>query len=290
MTYDEMIRLYAKYKTFDTCATVLKVNRKSFSKYWYDKGLPNPRLIPKMDYSNELEKYKIAVISDMHWGSKFQRMDAFNLFIEEVRKREIDTLLCAGDTIEGLMKRQGAEKERFLHSIDDIMEYVIEHYPEGFKNNILINGNHCNSLNGKGDGFDFAMNLCRARSDLKCISDPAKMVTPFEIDGGARVVLYHGVGACSQNLTTRTRNISAKLLNSCTSWDMLIAGHCHSSSIDRWLGKWMFSLDCFEDTTPYLAHKMLVPRIGGLILNYSINENGQVCNVIPENINYLTKR
>lgn len=269
----------------DAAAIHLNINRKSFSKYWRNAGLPDTKSLPKVN-QDPMKIYEIAIISDMHWGSNYQMMDEFDLFIEEVRLRGIQTLLCCGDSIEGLMKRAGAEKERFLHTTDDIMEYIEEHYPDGFKNNILINGNHCLSLDEKGDGFNFARNLCKARPDLKCVTNPSKMAEPIEIDGGAKAILFHGSGNCSQNLTVRTRNITERLLSSGVDFSFGFFGHCHSSSSDYYLGKWAFSCDCFQSMSPYLAQKMLVPRIGGLILKYGVNKEKEVCNVIAENVIY----
>jgi predicted phosphodiesterase len=282
---DDLLEAYRLHGTFDRAAVALGINRKSFSRYWYENELPDPSTIMKEEHPKS-ETYTVAAISDMHWGSIYQNMDAFQSFIDEVKSRNIQTLLCCGDTVDGLLKRPNAENERFLHSIDDIMEYAIKYYPRGFKNNILINGNHCASLDIKGDGFNFARNLCRARTDLKCVVNPSMLAEPIVVEGGAKMVLYHGAGACSGNLTTRTRSLVTKLVNHNVPFDIACAGHCHSSSSDYYLGKWAFSLDCFENMTPYLATKMLVPYIGGLILTYEVNEYGRVTKVIPENIRY----
>lgn len=284
MVPEDLLRLYTRLGTFDACAVTLGINRKSFARHWYANDLPDPKTIKKT--ISKSKTYQAAVISDMHWGSNYQNMDAFQSFIDEVKSRGIQTLLCAGDTVEGLIKRPNAENERFLHSIDDIMDYAVKYYPTGFKNNILINGNHCSSLDTKGDGFNFAKNLCRSRPDLKCVTNPSQLAECITIDGGAKIILYHGAGSCSNNLTTRTRSLTAKLISHSVPFDIMCAGHCHSSSSDYFLGKWAFSLDCFEDMTPYLATKMLVPHIGGLILTYTVNENGRLTKVIAENVRY----
>jgi UDP-2,3-diacylglucosamine pyrophosphatase LpxH len=292
MTYDEMIRLYAKYKTFDTCATVLKVNRKSFSKYWYAKGLPNPRLIPKMDYSSELEKYKIAVCGDLHLGSNQQQPTAFLNFIDQVSREEIKTLIILGDLVEGLMKRDGSVHNRFLHSIDDIYEYtqnIFNKFVDNFDRILIIEGNHDATLNGRCDGFDLCHHMAMDYKNIEYESGPNNMILPVIIDGGARAILYHGSGNCSKNLTMRTRNKTIDFMNMFNQFDILLAAHCHRSSFDIWLHKYGVSVGCFQSTTHYLAMKGMAPQIQGTVLSYNIGDDGKVKNMIPIPYNYDDK-
>lgn len=107
----------------------------------------NPCIVAKKDLvnkkydnvnKNDDVEYQIAVISDTHFGSTYQQLSCLNRFIDICKERGIDTLLNAGDIIEGLSARMGHKNERFLHAIDDIEEYCAEVYPSGFKNNYFI--------------------------------------------------------------------------------------------------------------------------------------------------------
>ena len=122
MNQDQLLRLYARYKTFDKCAIAIGVNRNTFSAYWYDAKMPNPKFIQKIEY--EMDTYKLAACSDLHLGSKQQCLTPFCDFIQTVMDQDIKTLVIPGDICEGLMPRPGHAQVRFLHSIDDIYNYV----------------------------------------------------------------------------------------------------------------------------------------------------------------------
>ena len=92
------------------------------------------------EYDFDSDRYEIAVISDLHLGSIYQQLTCLNNFVDICEKRGIETLLNAGDTIDGLQQRLGSKNERFLHSIDDIEEYCVEMYPDGFENNYFSKG------------------------------------------------------------------------------------------------------------------------------------------------------
>lgn len=286
-----MLRLYAKYRTFDKCAFFTGCNRKTWSKYWYDNNLPNPRVtkISDLHQENDGENYKIAVISDLHLGSREQQLTSLYSFVDTVSEQDISTLLICGDIVEGLMPRQGASQSRFLHGIDDIFEYttsVFDYFVDRFSLIGIINGNHDNSLNGRSYGFDISYNLSQIYSNIYYNKEPEDGMNPMAIDGGIKVVMHHGVGGCAQNLSTRTRNLSAKYLNYSSDWDFLFAGHCHGTSEDYWLGKWTWSCGCFQSITPYLVSKLLVPRVEGMVISYDVTDSGSVSNVQKTSYNY----
>lgn len=104
------------------------MNRKTFARIWYDAGLPSPKNLPKNDIEPEI--YKVAACSDMHFGSKQQALTPFLSYIQEVLAQDIRTMVIPGDICEGLMPRQGHEQLRFLHSIDEIYNYIYNIFSE----------------------------------------------------------------------------------------------------------------------------------------------------------------
>lgn len=208
--------------------------------------------------------------------------------MEECRRRDIRDLLIPGDITEGLMPRDGHPQQRFLDGIDEIHEYtneVFDGFVDQFDSISVINGNHDESLNGRSYGFDVAYNLSKDYRNVYYNKEPDSLIARYRIPGGLYAVLHHGSGGCAQNLTTRTRNVSGKLFNYSSDWDLLVSGHCHSRSSDYWLGKYAFSVGAFQSMTPYLADKMLIPQVEGLILTYQVR-NGSMVNVVPEVISY----
>jgi 3',5'-cyclic AMP phosphodiesterase CpdA len=289
MTYDEMIRLYANYKTFDNCAVYLGVNRKTFAARWYDKGLPNPVIIKKSKYNNELDKYKVAICGDLHLGSKQQQVSLFLDFIDEVKKQNIETLVILGDLVEGLMKRDGSVHSRFLHSIDEIYKYtydIFSMFADDFNRVLLIEGNHDATLNGRCDGFDLCHHLAGDFLNIEYRKEPLDNVYPVTLDGGAKAILYHGSGGCGKNLTTRTRAKTIDFTNIVNEFDMILCAHCHRTSFDIWLQKYGISVGSFQGITKYFADMGLAPNVQGDILSYNIGKRGKVLNLVRTPYNY----
>jgi hypothetical protein len=234
-------------------------------------------------YDPDSERFEIAVISDLHFGSTYQQLSALNNFVGICEDRDIRTLVNAGDIIEGLMGRPGHKNERFLHAIDDIEEYCVENYPDNFTNSYFIIGNHCATLGKRTDGYDIGANLVKDRSDLTYLEDSPSLPDIIKVDGGVKVQLYHGTGGCAKTRTGRTMNKSIELRTMGQEFSILLTGHCHSSSfVSNYMGTVLCGLPSFQALTPYLAGKGLVSECGGLILSYQVDYEGFPCRVIPE--------
>ena len=278
---ETLLRLYKQLKTFDKCAIHLGMNRKTFARIWYDSGLPSPKNLPKNDIEPEI--YKVAACSDMHFGSKQQALTPFLSYIQEVLAQDIRTMVIPGDICEGLMPRQGHEQLRFLHSIDEIYNYVyniFSEFADQLENIYLIQGNHDESLNRRAHGFNLCSNLARDFSSIHYNDDPAKIIDPVTLDGGIKAILYHGRGGCSKNLVSRSRNKLIDYMNYTKDIDLLFLGHCHRFSSDYWLGTHCFSLGCFQSTTHFLADMGKIPQVRGEIIQYKIDTKGTMRSVI----------
>ncbi len=237
---------------------------------------------PAVD-DREGDKYAIGVISDLHFGSNNQQLTMLNNFVKICKDRDIRTLLCAGDISDGLKMRTGHENTIFLHSLDEMEMYIMEHYPEGFENNYFITGNHDTSLGEKRDGYDLGWNLIKDRTDLKYIPQMEQSTNTFKVDGGIVVKLYHGTGGCAKYRTTRTME-KADIFNSKGPFDLFLAGHCHTCSmIPSYKGMSIYGLPSFQATTTYLDNKGMISECGGLILNYQVDAStGKPFGFVPE--------
>ena len=257
------------------------MNRKTFARIWYDTGLPSPKNLPKNDIEPEI--YKVAACSDMHFGSKQQALTPFLSYIQEVLAQDIRTMVIPGDICEGLMPRQGHEQLRFLHSIDEIYNYIyniFSEFADQLENCYIIQGNHDESLNRRAHGFNLCSNLARDFASIQYDDDPAKIINPVVLDGGIKAILYHGRGGCSKNLVSRSRNKLIDYMNYTKDIDLLFLGHCHRFSSDYWLGTHCFSLGCFQSTTHFLADMGKIPQVRGEIIQYQIDTHGTMRKVI----------
>lgn len=82
--------------------------------------------------------YQVAVISDLHFGSKYANVGFLEKFIMECKNKQINTLLNIGDTVDGIDMWENQYKEVFLHSEYAYEEYANDHYPTGFSKSYFI--------------------------------------------------------------------------------------------------------------------------------------------------------
>lgn len=230
------------------------------------------------------EVHKAAFISDMHFGSRYHAEDEFHDFIKLLKRRGVDTLLCGGDLSDGLNMHEGMEHEQFLHKPKDILNYVCDNYPKGFKNNYFITGNHDQSLQRSGC-LDLGLAVEERRPDLTYVGHDLGVVT---LPGGLEVFLFHGANGCSDVRSKRSQDLAFRY--ACEKHGkvshVMAIGHCHMENwIPRYMGMSILSLGCFQYQTPHLAQKMLRPDISGAVLTYQVI-NGRLINPALESIQY----
>lgn len=264
-------------------AKALHIPYSSFKELWHAR-FDKPKSTPEKG-----EVFKVAAVSDTHIGSIYQQKTAFLDFMEECCIRDVRTLLFPGDVIDGLMGRPEHVHERFLHGIDPIFDYTCEFFDQWidqFDYVYLQEGNHDATLGRRNYNFNLCHNLSKEYRNVIYSRNPDDLIASYQIDGKIKVILHHGSGNCSQNLVNRTRTATTRFINMRKDFDLLLCGHCHNKSSDYWLGKYAFSLGCFQAITPYLAQKPLIPLVEGGIISYSVDGNGEMTNVIYEPFNY----
>lgn len=217
-------------------------------------------------------------------GSRYHAADEFHDFIQLIKRRGVETILCCGDLSDGLNMHEGMEHEQFLHKPKDILNYLVDNYPDNFKTNVFITGNHDMSLLRSGC-LNLGEALVEKRSDLYFVGQDCGMVT---VDGGLRVFLYHGSSGCGDMRSKRAQDIALKLAidKHGDSAHVLATGHCHMENwVPRYMGMSLLSLGCFQYQTPHLAQKLLRPDVSGAILSYQLI-NDRLINPSLEMIQY----
>ena len=223
--------------------------------------------------------HRVAVISDLHYGSLYQQPTRLKEFLDyAVNDRLCEMILCAGDISDGLKMREHHEFEIFLHTADDIIDYIAEEYPDLGCKSVFITGNHDNSL-WKHAGIELGKALSRARSDFRFCGYTKADVT---IPGGVQVRLHHGAGGCGENRSLRIQKQSLKALEECLAVgrsppEIFLAGHCHHEAVvHNYFNMFIMSLPCFQGQTPYLMERGMISQLGGVVLEYRADGQGLI--------------
>lgn len=290
-TRKDLVAAYDHEGDFDKAAYLMGMSTRQFGKLWRDLvGAAPPRsadLKPKKRkrIGDELV-HKVAFISDLHFGSRYQCLEELHDFCKVAKKRGVKTLVCVGDISDGLKMHNGMEEEQFLHKPKDILNYLVDNYPKGFDKNLFITGNHDFSLQKHGC-VNIGESLAEERQDLIYIGHDSGYVT---IDGDLSIYLHHGVGGCAEERTKRQQDMALKLVSVCKRDlpHMLVTGHCHAESLlPRYMGMFCLSLGCFQRQTPYLKERGLYPDVSGMIMTYQVIQ-GRLINPSMDFIGYYS--
>ena len=108
-------------------------------------------------YEHEVQAEEFALISDTHFGNKYEEEEALDIFYDIVKESGIKTVFHAGDVTDGIDVYPGQYRDmvREVRDVNDLIEYTIKHYPK--KRGITtyaIAGNHDVKLFKRTKGVD----------------------------------------------------------------------------------------------------------------------------------------
>jgi len=255
----------------------------AIANYLKDNNLP---LINDPKYHNNIEKdfsikgnkFKVACMSDLHFGSREMKLKQFNAFMEHTFKENVDIYLIAGDILDGTKVYKGQEYEQYSCNLDEQLKLFLNNFPVVSKCYFIL-GNHDYSFY-KSVGVNIGDIIEKERKDLKYIGVHSGNINineiPFE--------LWHGSGASGYALTYKLQ----KKIESYMSGKkprFLISGHWHQSCVFTTRNVTALHAGCFQGDTILLKALALQPQIGGWILDIT-HENKEVKSIKSEFIQF----
>lgn len=217
-------------------------------------------------------EFKIALISDTHYGSLYHDAASLKAFLEYAAGQKVVEILHAGDVLEGEHMHFGQERELSHAGFTGQLEAIKELYPDVDIPVRFITGNHDMSYR-KAAGI----NVGQAISDLmgwEFLGDSFGEVKYSTPDGDYRIGLLHPGGGSAYALSYKLQKIIEQ-------WeggkkpDTLVAGHFHKSV---WLPHYRnvsgIHPGCFQRQTPFMASKGLAAHLDGWILKVRMWKQG----------------
>lgn len=222
------------------------------------------------EYTLDLEakdELKLAIISDTHFGSKYEQLSALEHFCDEAVKRGVDAFLHAGDLVQGTPKmHRGMEHEVHLHSADGQVAYAAEKIPVTGKPYYIITGNHDDSWINES-GTNVVRQVAALRDDVSYIGQDSCYLTI----NGLRLYMVHPDGGVSYAKSYKPQKITEAIpIRSKT--QLALIGHYHTYGSFVIQETHALMLPCFQGQYPWLVRKALYPTIGGLILHLRFDE------------------
>jgi len=235
--------------------------------------------------SQDGQTIEIALISDTHLGSSAEHLEELHDFYDECRDRGITDVFHCGDISDGFKVYQGHLNELKDSAIGwgRLRDYVVENYPQrdGITTH-FIEGNHDNKYFNR-NSIHFGRLIANERPDLHYLGNSQATVyldESREID----LELIHPSGGkpytTGYRLQTlyRERNMEDRPT-------LAGVGHLHGSMYAETEGVMGLYAGAWKGTTTYGKRKGHQAKIGGWILEITI-ENNRVSEFVPHWIGY----
>jgi hypothetical protein len=219
---------------------------------------------------------RFGLIGDTQIGSAYQRLDALKAFYGRCADEGINTILHAGDVIDGWRVYRGQEFE--LHpngrSWPEQRDMFADSVPR-FENmiTIFITGNHDSSFK-KLIGMIAGDELARARPDWKFIGQDVANVILKTPDGkNFTVQLLHPGGGINQYALSYRPQRIIEAIPGGQKPDLIGIGHFHKAFfIPDYRNVTALCVGCFQSQTPFMAQQSIAAHIGGWIVTVTLGE------------------
>lgn len=238
--------------------------------------------------------YRFGVATDMHLGSKYQRLDELRDFYRICREEGVQLVLNAGNWIDG--EARFNRRDLLVSGLDGQIEYLVKEYPRerGIQTWAVAGDDH-EGWYAQQAGIDIgryaAMKMREAGRDdwidLGYMERDIALIAPSGRE--ARLRLIHPGGGSAYALSYTMQ----KLVESYDGGDKpsaIIAGHYHKMEALNVRNVWCVQGGCFQDQTPFMRKKRLAAHVGGVIVTFRQDEEtGALLTMGAEFYRYFTR-
>ena len=216
---------------------------------------------------------KLLVVSDTHFGNKFQQLHLLNKLYEEAYRREISQALLVGDIVDGdyTAIRKEQPRQLFLHGFDEQAGYVVDMYPQikGIDTHFIL-GSH-DETHYKNGQATLGFWIPKCRSDMHYLGQDQ-----VNIDvNGIKITMDHPGDGSSYALSYKPQK-RIEELESGNKPKILLIGHYHKAYSFVYRNVRGIEVPCLCDKTQFQTKKGLSNIIGGYFLDIYSDEQGNI--------------
>lgn len=238
------------------------------------RGRDSHSYVP-VDLNMDITELRFGVFSDLHLGHKCSRVDVFKYMVDDFRKRDIDIVLNAGDTLEGLSNRNGHQFElvnegRGISAQKIMMGELFEQFVDY--------GMTCYSIEAESSHSSWGLRIGNQGQDIgpelemysKAYRFLGYLAQDFITKDGVRIRLHHPGGGTAYALSYKTQGY----VNSLTSGhkpNVVIEGHYHKQFSFQWRNVHCIGAGCLEDQTPFMGSKNIAAHVGYHTIDFEVN-------------------
>lgn len=259
----ELCKLYGKD------IDIVEVNGVLVFKRNYTRGVTPAKLDI---HSPKINHHQICVVSDTHLGNNQQQLHLLNEIYQEAYNRGIRTVLHIGDVTDGLyFERKESPRLRFLHSFDEIANYVVDMYPrvDGIET-VYILGSHDETYYKNG-GATLNNFISHCRKDMIFAGQDFGR---FFLDKVEYDMDHPGGG--KQKSVSYSLQMRVEALESHHKPQVLLVGHYHGSYHMNYRNVEAIMVPALCGKTQFQQKKGLWNDVGAYFLDVYSDEKGNI--------------
>lgn len=230
-----------------------------------------PREFGPKSYNWIKDSYKFIACGDSHWGHKESSPDWWWMLCDIAAKENCDSILHAGDVLEGMSGRPGHVYELDAIGFDAQVDLAKSYITEAPCNVHGIDGNHDQWYMEKNDSGCIVGKALESVTGGKWVNlgqDEAKLnIGPLSIG------LWHGRDGASYATSYRTQKYIEGLQGG-EKPNILLSGHAHKSIQHQCRNVQVFEVGtgCFQ--TKFMRGKKLAAHVGFWLIEAFFSEDG----------------
>lgn len=247
--------------------------------YIIHKPQPAVRGVVEADTSKiRGKRVRLAVISDTHFGSKYQQTTYLHNFLAYAEERDCHMVVHGGDVTDGPFRRHHNPHEVWLHDYGATVDYVASEraIPELRSKRTRrripqawISGNHDDWWLDDG-GPDIVADICSRRPDIDYLGRSGGLIR----FGDVLIEVFHpnegGAYALSYKLQKHIEGMPPE-----EKPHIYLAGNYHKSiHLPGYRNVEGFLLPAYQSRTHWMRGKRLASIVGGIILEFGIDTKG----------------
>jgi len=245
------------------------------------------------DYHFKGEWIKFGFITDMHYGSKYERRDVVETAYDNFERQGIKIVYLAGNMIEG-----EARFNKFdLHTVGlgGQVNYFVENYPKRKDiKTYYITGDDHEGWYTQREGIDVGQYIQfmaeqKGRYDLIYLSHMEHDIVINKPQGDCTIRIVHPGGGSSYAISYKPQ----KIVESYSSGEkptILLMGHYHKASYNYYRSVHIIQGGCAQDQTPFMRKKHLQAHVGYWMISVKVGDNGAIQRIKHEFVPFFDRK
>jgi DNA polymerase II small subunit/DNA polymerase delta subunit B len=222
--------------------------------------------------AEDVDTLAFGVIGDIHVGSLYHDAGALQAYYDLIEEREIESVFCAGDVLDGHKIYRGQEFELREVGFERQLNKFVESVPEvPGVTTYFITGNHDGSFKALG-GFPVGLAIQSARPDWQFLGEDQAQIK-FETDYHPfSIRLLHPGGGSAYAISYKSQKIVDQMAGG-NKPNVLAIGHFHKAELmPSYRNVCVLQTGAFQRQTPFMTRRGLAAHVGGWIVEVDVGE------------------